>query len=289
MPLSDSFNMKKRLLILFILSNITLSLSAQTFSPNKEKIYQSLIGEVYLFSLFIDTEEEDWEEEEINYYYTQLLESEAWLTDQATYYDQVLSFENDYFIDNKQQIYLNDIRRGQSAKRTVNKALVELGYDDFEDFLEKTNFDFSKNRLKMVFFVKKKDRSHAINYFSNKDLDIAIVYCKSTYGRMTNHHVISHEILHQFGAWDLYNGESQSAEFAEKAIKLYPNSIMINVWRNRDNLEVDELTAWRIGWHYDYQEAFAQFDPNEKKRIKTKSKKGTSIKFDLKRKNRNKD
>jgi len=137
-----------------------------------------------------------------------------------------------------------------------------------------------------LFFVKQKDRSHAYNYWSNKDIDLAIIYCRSTYGSITNHHVVSHEILHQFGAWDLYYGKSQTKETAEKAKELFPNSVMINTWRNRENLEVDELTAWRIGGHYDYKKEYKQFDPNQKSKsnIKRKKKGGTSIKFDLKRK-----
>jgi len=275
----------KNLFCLFFLF-ISFNLSGQTFKPSKDKLYQSLIGDVYMLSLFVDTRTDYWEDEEIDYYYKQLMKSQTWLENQAIEYDQILTFENDYFINNKDKIYLKDALIGQSPRSTIKKALVELGYDNVEDFLTSTNFDFKKHKLKLLFFVKQKDRSHAYNYWSNDDIDLAIIYCRSTHGTVTNHHVISHEILHQFGAWDLYPGKSQTRETAKKAKELFPNSVMIYTWRNRENLEVDELTAWRIGWHYDYKKEYTQFDPNERpKSTRGRKKKGrTSIKFDLKRK-----
>lgn len=283
--------MFKKRLVFFILMLMVFNVNGQTFKPSKEKIYQSLIGDVYMLSLFVDTGEDSWEDEEVDYYYEQLMESQFWLEDQATDYGQVLSFDNDYFINNKDKIYLKDAIVGQSPKTTISKALVELGYEDIEDFLETTNFDFKKNRLKLLFFVKQKDRSHAYNYWSNEEIDLAIIYCRSTYGTTTNHHVISHEILHQFGAWDLYYGRSQTTETAEKAMELFPNSVMINTWTNRENLLIDELTAWRIGWSYEYKEEYYQFDPNERSRSNMGRKKTgkTSIKFDLKKKRKRKD
>ncbi len=274
--------MRKKLLLAIALSYSVGILSAQTFRPSADKLYQSLIDDVYIFAVFVDTQDDYWEEEEKEYYYQQLLISQAWLVEQASLYGQYLNFENDYFLDNREHVYLEDVRRGQSPKYTVNQALMEIGYDDFDDFLYRNSFDFENNKLKMVFFVKKYDRSHAYNYFSNKDLDLAIVYCRSTIGLMTNHFVISHEILHQFGAWDLYYGKSQTRETAQKAKELYPNSIMINTRTNLAELEVDDLTAWRIGWHYDYQEGYDEFDPNKRSKEDKKEAGGTSIKFDLK-------
>lgn len=100
---------------------------------------------------------------------------------------------------------------------------------------------------------------------------------------VTDHYVVSHEMLHQFGAWDLYFGESQSKEKAEELLELYPNSIMINTYSNKARLEVDELTAWRGGWHNDFKEDYIEFTPVWANRtIETNSTTNKSIKFDLK-------
>jgi len=119
-------------------------------------------------------------------------------------------------------------------------------------------------------------------------VDIAIIYCRSTYGISTDQYVISHEMLHQFGAWDLYFGTSQSEEQAAKAKELYPHSVMISTHRNKADLEVDDLTAWRVGWHVDVKQDYLDLTPvrdgtREKRGRKSKNK---SIKFDLNGKNK---
>ncbi len=268
---------------------ILASINAQIYKPSEAKIYQSLIGEVYFLSLFVDTREDSWEEDEMKYFINKLGQSQAWLQDEASYYEQEIEFINDFFFENNQVIHLENVRMGQNPKHTVQKIMDKLNYENFQDFLDKNYFDFKKNKLKFLLFVKSNDRSHAYNYWSNSDLDLAVIYCGSYYGMVTDHYVISHEILHQFGAWDLYYGESQSLEKAEKAKELYPNSIMINTWTNKLFLEVDELTAWRVGWHVDVKEEYFSFTPVWKKRSMKKTNNGTSIKFDWKKKKKEED
>jgi len=257
------------------------------YRPSEEKLYQSMIGEVHILSVFVDTQKDHWEEEEQEYYYGELLKSQNWLKTQAKRYKQQLEFNNEYFFRNKEVIYVQDADRG-STRHLLDKVMEEWNYQDFEDFTKKNSFDFGKQKLKVIFFVKSNSRSHAFNFWSNKEVDIAIIYCRSTYGMTTDQYVISHEMLHQFGAWDLYFGTSQSEEQAAKAKELYPNSVMISTRKNRSSLEVDALTAWRVGWHVDVRQEYLDLTPvrdsrREKNRRKSSKK---SIKFNLKGKDK---
>lgn len=281
--------MLQKITLTAILQAVLFSaLIGQVFVPSEEKKYESLIGEVHIFTLFVDTQMEYWEEEEIDYFYEELLKSQQWIQEQAEIYGQFVAFNNDYFFRNKEVVYIENISM-QNSRYALQKAMDELRFDDFAAFLEANNFDMKKEKLKLIFFVKDANRSHAFNYWSSTDVDIAIIYCRRTSGMWTDQYVISHEILHQFGAWDLYFGESQSYEKAEKAKELYPNSIMINTYFNKWALEVDELTAWRVGWHHDDKDEYQTFVP-----VRTKTKRrrparsgGTSIKFDFgKKKNK---
>lgn len=263
----------------------------QVFVPSEEKKYQSLIDEVHVFTLFVDTQMEYWEEGEMDYFYGELLKSQQWLQEQAENYQQFVEFNNDFFFRNKEVIYIENISL-QNSKNVLKKAMEELRFEDFDAFLDANNFDFEKKKLKLIFFVKDANRSHAFNYWSSSDIDIAIIYCRRTNGMWTDQYVISHEMLHQFGAWDLYYGESQSYEKAEKAKELYPNSIMISTYFNKWALEVDELTAWRIGWHNNTKEEYQTFVPvRTKTRPKRPARTGDGgIKFDFgKKKDKEKD
>lgn len=271
---------KRTVLILFIQFLILTNINGQAYRPSSAKIYQSLNGEVFFLTLFVDTKEDYWKDAEVEHYLDELEKSQTWLQDQAAYYNQSLVFNNNYFFENNEIIYVRSINRNTYYRETLQAIMEALNYDDFEDFLEENRFNFKEQKLKILLFVKSYDRSHAYNLWSNTDVDLAIVYCKNSSGLPTDHYVISHEVLHQFGAWDLYYGESQSKEKAARAKELYPNSVMINTYYNKSEIEVDELTAWRVGWNNDLKEEYLEFKPVRAVRERTSSG-GRSIKFDL--------
>lgn len=282
--------MKKLILVfmaILIGSNICICQKKQN-KRTHAKEYLSLSGEVHILTLFVDTKDDYWEESEIEYYYDKLIDSQNWLIDQSYHYNKDLEFNNDFFfMDNQKVIYIPEVkRRGRGSSMILKDVWEELGYNNADDFIDLNNFDFENEKMKVLLFVKSKDRSHARNYWSVNSIDIAIVYCQNSFGMATSQYTISHEILHLFGAWDLYKGESQTLETAERAKTLYPNSIMINTWSNQKNLIIDELTAWRIGWT-DYDEAYKYFDPHTNRKLSKEEKRKSklkSIKFDLKNK-----
>ncbi len=274
-------------LVLFgLILMISMIGHSQSFTNSSIKEYLSMTGEVHTLALFIDTQYDSWEDEEIDYYYDQFEKSQDWLIDQAEDWNQSLTFENDYFIsDNKSILYLKDVPRRKNVNYLINTLMEELGYNDFDDFIDSNNFDFENEKLKCILFVKSNNRSHAYNYWSVKKLDLAIIYCKSTYGMLTDQYVMAHEMLHQFGAWDLYyeRGKVQTKESSTLAMENYPHSVMINTKKNKEMLAVDEVTAWRIGWS-EFEDAFTVFDPKknkEKIEQERKESKGNAIKFTL--------
>ena len=95
---------------------------------------------------------------------------------------------------------------------------------------------------------------------------------------------MAHEILHQFGAWDLYR-EYLEPENARKAMELYPHSVMLNTYSNQDLLEVDEVTAYLIGWHDQFAEHFTRFDRarQDPSKVRGKSKTPSSLTLIIKR------
>ncbi len=276
------------LLVAIVLLSVNL-VKGQTCWPDKVKPYLPLTGEVHILTFFIDTKFESWNDGEIEYYFGELLKSQDWLSDEASCWRQKLAFDNGYFFeDQKSIVYLDDVPVRENPNRTLQMIINEIGYDNFDDFLEQNGFDYKTEKLKVVLFVKSNDRSHAYNYGTLDGLDLAIVYC----GSSTDHYVISHELLHQFGACDLYYefGRSQTIESAEIAKEKYPNSIMINNYGNKDELVIDEVTAWRVGWE-EWRPEFNLFDPMvNKEKIEDeyiqKNSNGKNIKFDLKKKER---
>lgn len=267
-------------------------------AQTKIKEYLSLSGTVNMLCVFVDTDEGEWEDDEKEAYYREFIAAQNWMIAEGEFYDQVLQFDNDrFFIDNLKQIYIERIDMRSGSRSVSRKMLAELGYENMNELLSSNRFDLKKDKFKIVLLVKQSSRSHAYNYWSVEAVDMAIVYCRHTMGLRTDKYVMAHEMLHQFGAWDLYAGESQTSESAAKARELFPNSVMANTFRNKESLEVDALTAWRIGWN-EYDDSFGEFNPKnnraaareemEAKQRARSGKKSNEIRFNLgKKKSKN--
>jgi len=257
-----------------------LGLQGQMFSDTDVKGFQSMTDEVYVLSIFVESGEGRWTDEEVSHYISEYSKSQDWLTAEASYYGKDLYFVNDAFLENNEIIFLEDIAYTTQPRFIQDQVFRALGYDNLGDFISYNNFDFQRKKLKLVLYVKDQRRSHAYNKWSNSELDIAIVYCRKSFGQSTTHWTISHEMLHQFGAWDLYYGESQTLENAKKASELYPGSIMITS-SGKDGTVVDELTAWRIGWNDNFKEAYMDFRPQRRNRSDLRKSKGRKIKLKM--------
>lgn len=89
--------------------------------------------------------------------------------------------------------------------------------------------------------------------------------------------IIAHEILHCFGAWDLYESQNRTAG-ARMARERFPDSIMNDTIPDKFELGgekyrrwiasppprvLDPLTAWRIGWNKNPEPWFQEANPHD--------------------------
>lgn len=236
----------------------------EDFKPTHAKTYQTMVGQVNTLCLFVHTARDSWNEEEMETYLDMLATSQEWIIEQAGRYGKQLYFKDDRFLNNFKPIYIRQVYPG-SSRITLQAVMEQLDFRNLDHFLEWHHFNMKKEKLNVILFVKDNGRSHAYNHFSHDEVDVAIVYDRN-YGIPSDHYVISHELLHLFGAWDLYHGNSQSEEKAALAKSLYPHSIMINTFHDQERLEVDELTAWRLGWNDNFKTDYMQFRPDWKDR-----------------------
>ena len=90
----------------------------------------------------------------------------------------------------------------------------------------------------------------------------ATLYEKQSNGYTLTSSAIAHEILHLFGGWDLYATFEQTQDREDKARQMFPNSVMLRTSSNINELSVDEVTAWLIGWNDDAKPWYGWFKPN---------------------------
>ena len=101
---------------------------AQVTKNSSIKEYLSLTGDVNMLCIFVDTDTDDWEESEIEYYYNQYLESQNWIKKEAEFYGRDLKFDNDaFFVDNKRLVQLNQIKMTDRPSLTLSRIMDAPG------------------------------------------------------------------------------------------------------------------------------------------------------------------
>ena len=74
---------------------------------------------------------------------------------------------------------------------------------------------------------------------------------------------IAHEMLHLFGAWDLYELNNNDQARAIKTSEMFPNSIMRTTSNDIWELQIDEITAWLVGLKDQGKDWYRWFEPDQ--------------------------
>ncbi|AZA83158.1 hypothetical protein C1637_19530 [Chryseobacterium lactis] len=200
-----------------------------------------------------------------------LPEGTGWLKKEAARYGQPIDFKFKNY-GYKTDIISNSTPHDVDNPFWQNDLIKQLGYPSMMDFYNelKRNNDF--DQVYVVFFINREGVSYANltdrDYVKeNKDsfLETAILFNqfegKSLVGK-GERYTLPHEILHLFGALDLYEGDDQSAYSEDVAIQKIPNSIMLGSVRFLDEDEpqyelpeykIDEFTAYFLSLHHEYK------------------------------------
>ncbi len=228
----------------------------------------TLFGKVYVLSIFI-SEDGKWGAEAKNQAYQKLYQAQNWLTLQAKRYGiSNLSFENGNFGLEK-DIIVSPISTDIKKVDWTYSVLTNVGYTSplqFYDWFLKNKSHCSS--CICLIFANKNGRSFAVPFKPDVDkkkyfVEGAMIFQNYDSGNETAAATIAHEILHLYGAFDLYQHPSARTNDVEAyAKKLFPNDIMLRVSYNINELVVDKLTAYLVGFSQESESWFDYFRPN---------------------------
>ena len=104
----------------------------------------------------------------------------------------------------------------------------------------------------LVFHVNQACDSYNLTFYAGVGPEWAAerIVCFSRYadGRRTLAASYAHEILHAFGAGELYFPYDRTDQRRTRAARLFPNDIMRRVDPDMERLRIGAFTAYRIGW-----------------------------------------
>lgn len=140
---------------------------------------------------------------------------------------------------------------GQSLPKDTSKIIKPPASISDRELLVARLRDIHKtDNVALMYFVNnfyKSETSFAIHTNSKVNIEYAVVSYKSPA-------VVAHELLHLFGATDLYICHYDTNRKLQKKKKLvqkeFPNEIMAYSYRRIETLNISPITKYLIGWDY---------------------------------------
>lgn len=228
-----------------------------------------LKGKNILVSIFVDTPDSSWEETEKEAVLEKIAVAAAYIEDRAEQYQVEASLLYDWtqYKDLKKKAKTDfSIREDTDFIDRLDEE-ISLWFEtkiNYEELLEK----YRAQGIATLVFVNNPGISYAIVYDGTDNIKESIILFSRDYynpGRLETATVYAHEILHVFGAHDLYEEAEFTDEVADYVRKTYPNEIMYSVTENGQgaynstiNHILSPITAYHLGW-IDEAEEISEF------------------------------
>lgn len=212
----------------------------------------SLRGRVRLAVVFVSDDQSNWTRREQRIQIRRLKrgehwiasQSEAWSVNPPKFYHRIYG----RWLDIKLPYLPAGIRSGNENVEMVHLVSRELGFESPHVW----RAQFTEEQFAALIFLKRDGASYAIpqevGLDTRYDVEGAVLYNNFEPGIPNCATCMAHELLHVFGAWDMYETFQITRDQMEIATKLYPNSIMLRTSYNPYELTIDPITCWRIGW-----------------------------------------
>jgi len=261
------------LIITFLLFFVRLtSLYGQEFDIIRGGSAHSLKGKVCVLSVFVSEPLNQFEWDEKLEIVKRQKKAQDWIINEAIRYQINVEFENRWVGLRKDITTYKIPQKGERAQRRewIAEVMKKVGYVNVTTFYSSLKRLTGASNIAIIFYAKQSGRSFAIScsqckVSDNRFLETAVVYQKWESGRHDKYldQTIAHELLHLFGAWDLYEGESSlTREKAELAKQMFPDDIMHTQMDDIERVKITSLTAWLIGWPESYNTSYNNFKPN---------------------------
>ncbi|MHC4983164.1 MAG: alpha-L-fucosidase [Planctomycetota bacterium] len=209
-----------------------------------------LIGPVCIYDIFVSDKTSSWSEEEKAEVRRRMRAAVDFLKGQSAKYEVSVKFVQDTV---EVPGYTKNIPRNPFAGATWTEEVFRLASGQNGNALAKSLK--RKHEVKHVVFmihVNKASTSYNISYYANVHslyaAERSVMFYRYGNNRPTAAASYAHEILHMFGAGELYFPFDKDERRKRIAGRIWPNEIMHIVDYDIGKLEIGEYTAYRIGW-----------------------------------------
>jgi hypothetical protein len=227
----------------------------------------SLRGRVYALAVFISTPDSPWDPAAKERMLLKQDIAEAWLVEEARQHDVDLAFERGV-LGEKSDVVMDTIVQGAGSGDEpvdlVSRVLAKAGYSDPPALHGWAARYKQCDHVMVLLYANVSGIGYSMSFAEGMSRELYFLEGMMLYrdypdGNELAPASIAHETLHLFGAWDLYETFEQTADRARKAAQLFGDDIMHRTSYDIEELEVGELSAWRVGWNDEPETYFEWF------------------------------
>ncbi len=209
-----------------------------------------LDGEVYIYHIFVSDPHSHWAEGEVATVKRKLNEAYSFITRQSRKHGKRINFVDDFsgFVSLDRRVPVDAHADPEWTEYTIDKATGGSSVQLVQKLREQSKI----KSIVICLHVNKAALSYNLAFYKNvsQKYQAERMICFSAYpdGRETSSATYAHEVLHLFGAGDLYFPYDNDGRRKSHAARLFPNDVMYRVDYNIDSLNVGPFTAYRVGW-----------------------------------------
>ncbi|MBO4772143.1 MAG: hypothetical protein J5595_06360 [Bacteroidales bacterium] len=236
---------------------------------------KKLSGKIYVLEIWLTRPGTAWNKTDMGNVQYKINNALAWLQRMAARYSVKVEFEKGSYHGDGGGVAVANLPRSYedcaNQPLLLTRALKVIGYDDvIQCYNSLKEFSGIDNIIVLIIInndgwsnANQFSTLHATNHFRDYFLESVNLF-RTDDGEPTSGATIAHEILHLFGAWDMYGGQASNAA-GKWANQNYPNEIMLQVSSPLDNLTISPLTAWLVGLTTEYHDWYWNFVREEYK------------------------
>ncbi len=271
------FKSPKPLIIYFVTILLWNKVLAQ-YPPNATRYNEAygsakaLTGKVKVIDIFVSDDKKGWSDEDKKMALAKQEYGHRWVQTQARQYNPESNLEfNVSVIGEAHDIKVKEIyaSRTPGGINLIPWILPAIGYTSARHFYDSLMTADSSDNVFVMIFAKKIGRAfsqplwYKVSKNSERFLEATIVYTEGYGDEILNVGTIVHEMLHLFGAWDIYSDKTsgQTSVVQKNAVAVFGNSVMIDNNKTITELNIDKLTAWTVGLTNTYLGWFDFFRP----------------------------
>lgn len=220
-----------------------------------------LEGSVGIYHVFVSESMAEWTDSDVELALTNVEQALMFLNYHAELHGRELYFQQEAI----QVVYDAGVPIELTADPQWTERVIQAtGAMSGNDLAATLRDAWGVDQVLIALHVNKTGLSYALAYVPGADptysSERVVLFTRYPDTRPTAAATYAHEMMHLFGALDLYYPTDTDDSRRELAQRIFPDDIMLRVEYNLANLTVNDFTAYRVGWLDGLREAFHVFE-----------------------------